>query len=220
MGVLGPLTFQDVMMVIVVAAAVATYQFFRGRKLNVMLMYHTMKVVEEVLNPQDKNYTLLGTYVGYTAIYDLEGPIRKAEVTVTLLPRQSFFYFPVSLLTSRYDKAYVRFILSDKVVREAHVVAKRYYRLGVSRTIEGFSNMRREDVVIGGKKYFLIYTSRGAVRKLVSFLKSLSNPSVVKHVALVPANRSIYLAVKLEPENLKEVIQKGYALAKSLASER
>jgi hypothetical protein len=219
LGIFGPLSFGDIMAIIVVVAAVGTYQFFRGRKLNLMLMYFTMKEAEKVLKPSDKNYTLLGTYVGYTAIYDLTGPIRKAEITVTLLPRQSLFYFPISLLTSRFDKAFIRFIFPQKVKKEAHIISRHYYRLGMSREVRGFQDMVKEDLEINGKKYVLAYFSGSAARKLERFMKSLERPDIVKHVALVPQNRSLYIAIKLDPRAFADVISKGLRLAEEFAGQ-
>ena len=219
MGVAGPLTFGDLMAIIVLVAGIGTYQFFKGRKLNLTLMYYAMKVTDEVLKPLDKNYTLLGTYVGFTAIYDLEEPLRKAELTLTLMPRQSLFYYPVSLVTSRFDKVFIRFIFPAKIRREAHIVAKWYYRLGLSREIRGYERMSREEIIIKGRKYVLVYTSGAAVRRLEKFVKRLRNPSLIKHVALVPANRSLYLAVKFDPEFFKEILTKAHELALEFVEE-
>ena len=207
------ITSSDIMLIIVVLAAIGTYQFFKGRKLNIMLMYFTMKEVEKVLNPIDKTYTLLGMYVGYTAIYDLEGSIKKVEVTVTLLPRQSILYFPISLLTSRFDKIFVRYIFPEKITREAHIIAKHYYRLGISREIVGFNKMIKRNIKIKGKDFILLYKSGNIMRMLEDFVKSLKNPGIIKHVAVVPANKSLYIAMKLDPESIKEVFEKSYSLA-------
>ncbi len=211
------LTFNDILIIIVAVAAVGTLQFFRGRKLNLTLMYSSMRIAEKVLKPRDKNYTLIGMYVGYTAIYDLGAPLGKVEYTVLLLPRQSLLYFPISLLTSRFDKVFIRYILPRKVFREAHLVAKGYYRVGVSRTIKGYDSMTKEDVTINGKKYHLIYNSRSIATKLLKWAERLNTPTDIKHVALVPANRSLYIAAKLDPENLEDLINKSYQLAKELA---
>ncbi len=211
------LTFSDILIIIVAIAAVGTLQFFKGRKLNLTLMYFSMKTAEKALEPKDKNYTLIGTYVGYTAIYDVEGPVKKVEYTVVLLPRQSLLYFPVSLLTTRFDKVFIRYIMPHKITKEAHLVAKGYYRVGLSRAIKGFENMSKEEVVIGGKKYVLAYTSGSAARKLLSWLKNIENPTNIKHLALVPANRSLYIAAKLDPEQLESLLVKSYQLAKEFA---
>ncbi len=219
MGVWGPLSFGDIMILIVLLAGIGTYQFFKGRKLNLMLMYYAMKVADEILKPTDKNYTLLGTYVGFTAIYDLEGSLKKAEITLTLMPRQSLFYYPVSLVTSRFDKIFIRFIFPMKISKEAHIIAKRYYRLGASREIKGYERMNKEMSVFGGKKYLLVYSSGSAIRRLEKFMRRLRKPELIKHIALVPANRSLYLAVKFDPEGFKEILAKAHELAISLLKE-
>jgi len=99
---------------------------------------------------------------------------------------------------------------------EAHLVRSGYYRLGVSRTITGYERMGKEVVNIGGVKYHMIYTSREAAEALLQWVKRLDKPTLVNHVALVPANNSLYLAARLDVLTYKKVVESAYYLAKSL----
>ncbi len=211
------ISFSDVLLISIVLAALAVFQFFKGRKINLNLMYFTMSKAEEALRPVDKNYTLVGIYTGYSAKYVLRGgDIEEAELVVLLMPRQALLYLPIAYLTSRFDRFFIRLAYRGRVKAEAHLVRSGYYRLGVGRTITGYERMGREVVTIGGVKYHMIYTSRDVAEALLQWVRRLDKPTLVNHVALVPANNSLYLAARLDVLSYKKVVESTYYLAKSL----
>ncbi len=205
--------------IITALAVAAVVQFSSGRRVNLSLIEFTARTLEDCLRPVNKEYTWIGVYVGYQARFKLrEKGVSRVEATVTLVPRQSLLYYPISKLTSRFDKAYLVFHLDKPVAREAHVVRKRYYVRGVSRVIKGYERMRKEDVQVKDTVFHLVYTSREAVEKLLELPRSLGKPSLINHLALVPATNTLYLAVKIEPESFEEVVKKALELARSIAS--
>ncbi len=207
-----------IFILIVVLAGAATVQFFKGRKKNLAMLEKSIRILEKVFKPQDKNYTIIGLYVGYSAIYRLKDPAIKAVETVVLLfPRQSLLYAPIAKLTSRYDKAYIIVHYAWKrFPGEAHLVAKGYYRLGIKRAIKGIEKMKIEKIMIGNKQYYLVYTDRRLAEKLLNYAKNLENPHLVQHMAIVPKSKRLYMAIRLDIDRFKEMVQKYYELAKSL----
>ncbi len=204
--------------IIIALAAAATLQFYRGRKRNLVILEDTIKSMESIYRPIDKNYTIIGIYIGYTAQYKvIKRGIGTVEVTVLLIPRQSLFYLPIAKLTSRFDRVFIHYFYRGKVLHEAHVIKKGYYRLGIKREIRGIEKMMVTEEVINGQSYYLIYTNRDAVEPLLKFVKSLPDPTVVNHVALVPANNSLYLAAKLDVKVFDTLIKESYELASKLA---
>jgi len=212
------LTPEELMVLIMVIAVIAVMQFFKGRKLNLMLMEFTARKLEEVLKPRDKIYQWIGLYVGYRAVFKLlYKTLNRAEVTVLLIPRQSLFYYPIAMLTSRFDKLFLVYWFNRPFYKEAHVVRKGYYRKGIKRVIKNIESLRVDRLNIMGKQYYLVYNDASVVDVLVKFVKSLSEPHVVNHIAIVPSNKTLYLALKLKPQVLEEVLRKSYELARSLA---
>lgn len=204
--------------IIIALAAATTLQFFRGRKSNLSILEQTIKSMEGIYRPLDKDYTIIGLYVGYTVKYKvIKRGIASIEATILLIPRQSLFYLPIAKLTSRFDRVFIHYFYRGKVMHEAHVVRKGYYRLGIRREIRGIEKMMVTEEVINGEKYYLIYTDRNAVEPLIKLVKSLPNPSVINHVALVPANNSLYLAAKLDMKVFDTLIKNSYELAAKLA---
>lgn len=208
--------FMDIIIISIVLAGLAMVQFFKGRKINLNLMYFSMKKAEEALHPIDKNYTLVGIYTGYSAKYILKGAVEEAELVVLLMPRQALLYYPIALITSRFDRFYLRLAYRGRVRAEAHVIKSGYYRLGLKRTIKGYERMGKEEVEIDGTKYHVLYTSKDAALRLIEWVKRQDKPTLINHVALVPANNSLYLAAKLDVDHYKGLVESAYYLARSL----
>ncbi|KUH34346.1 hypothetical protein APY94_02480 [Thermococcus celericrescens] len=188
-------------------AGISALQFYRGRKLNLMLMEHYIRAVKEVINPEDELYTWLGGYIGFRAEYKVNrGNIRKFEYTLTLLPRHSLLYFPIALITSRHDKLYVVVRPFSEIKREAHLIQKGYYRMRPS--IDDEELLKKEVVEIAGKQYEALYEKKRDVENLKALIESFSNPHNVKHVSLTPKTNVFYIQMKPEPETIGSDIER------------
>ncbi|NJE85876.1 hypothetical protein E3E23_08585 [Thermococcus sp. CX2] len=202
-----------VILALMVLAAVSSIQFFKGRKLNLALMQHYLRSIEDVVKPEDKEYIWLGGYVGFRAFYKINRDnIRKFEYTLTLLPRQSILYFPIALLTSRHDKLYIIIKPLSQIKHEAHLIQKGYYRM--KPKIENEEFLQREIVEIAGKKYEALYEKKRDVELLKYLVESLSKPHNVKHVSLTPKTNVFYIFMKPEPDTIEEDIKKIVEFAK------
>jgi len=198
---------QLLMAIIIFVAGIASLQYFRGRKLNLFLMQHYIRSVKDVVKPEDETYTWLGGYIGFRAEYKINRDnLRKLEYTLTLLPRHSLLYFPVSLVTTRHDKLYFVFKPFAQIKREAHLIQKGYYRLGPN--IENADLLQREEIEIAGKKYEALFEKRRDIEKLKSLAESMSKPRNIKHVALTPKTNVLYIQMKPEPETIEEDVRK------------
>ncbi len=212
------LTSTELMVIFLMLALIIVMQFFKGRKLNLMLMEYSARRLEEILKPKDKVYQWIGLYVGYRAIFKLlYKTLNRVEVTITLMPRQSLLYYPIALLTTRFDRLYLVYWFDKSFTREAHVIKKGYYRRGIKGHIRNIERMRVDKAYINGKTYYLVYDDASTAHNLIKFIKSLSDPHVINHIALVPANKTLYIAAKLAPKSFEELILRSYELAKSLA---
>ncbi len=188
----------EIVSVIIVLAAISVIQFFRGRKLNLQLIEYYMKRSLEAFKPVDKNFTWIGGYIGYKAEFKLKDGM-KMEYTLTLLPRQSLFYFPISLLTHKHDRLYVVFRLK-KLNGEAHLIKKGFHKL--KPKIENEIALKKEIVKIGDSNYELLYDKRKYAEWLTNFLKGFSNTNDVKHLSLTPSTKVLYILMKPNPETI------------------
>ncbi|MBO8173648.1 MAG: hypothetical protein H0Z18_00165 [Thermococcus sp.] len=196
----------EFLMVLMVLAGVASIQFFKGRKLNLMLMQHYLRTIEDAIKPKDKEYVWLGGYIGFRAHYKVkEGNIDKFEYTLTLLPRQSIFYMPISKLISRHDKLYIVVRPYSQIKREAHLIQKRYYR--IKPKIEEEELLQRDVLEVNGKQYEALFEKRRDAELLREFLQGFSKPENVKHVSLTPKTNVFYILMKPEPDTIEEDIK-------------
>lgn len=207
-----------IFVILVLLAFIAIAQFIRGRKINLLLISFTADKMEEIMKPRDKIYQWIGLYVGYRAIYKLfRNYLDRVEITVTLIPRQSLLYFPISLLTSRYDRIFLVFCYKRSFPREAHIVRKGYYRIGIKRAIKNIEKMRIDTISVKGTKFYLVYEDINYLNRIMKLIKELSNPAIINHIALVPKNNTLYIAARIKPENFIEFIDKAYRLALSFS---
>ncbi len=192
---------------LMVVAALTSIQFYKGRKLNIQLMQHYLRSIEEIVKPEDKDYVWLGGYIGFRANYKINREnIRKLEYTLTLLPRHSLLYFPIALLTSRHDKLYVVLRPFANIKREAHLIQKGYYRL--KPNIENEPFLQKEEIEIAGKTYEALYEKKRDVIKLKELVESMSKPANIKHVSLTPKTNVFYVLMKPEPETIEQDFKK------------
>ncbi|AIU70637.1 membrane protein [Thermococcus eurythermalis] len=192
---------------IFVLAGISVIQYYRGRKLNLLLMEHYIRAIKEVVKPESEDYTWLGGYIGFRAEYKVNrNNTRKFEYTLTLLPRHSILYFPISLLTSRHDKLYIVVRPFAQIKREAHLIQKGYYRL--KPDIENEDFLQKETIEIAGKQYEALYEKKRDIENLKELVESLSNPHNVKHVSLTPKTNVFYVLMKPEPDTIGEDVQK------------
>jgi len=134
------------------------------------MMQHYLRSIEEIVNPKDKEYIWIGGYVGFRAYYKVrENNIDKFEYTLTLLPRQSILYFPISKLINRHDKIYLVIHPYSKIKREAHLIQKGYYR--IKPKIEDEEMLKKEIIEVNGKKYEALFEKRRDIELLKEFLQ-------------------------------------------------
>jgi len=198
----------ELLVAIIILAGAATLQFFRGRRLNILLMEHYLKSIEPILRPyQDKNYTWLGGYVGYRAMYAVNRKnIRTFEYTLVLLPRQSLLYFPISLLTSRHDKIFFVVRPYSQIKRNIHVIQKHYYR--IKPKIEEEEILEKTTIEVKGVKYDVLYERKKDIGFIVRFLESMPNVKDVKHVSLTLSTNVFYVLLRPRPETARECAKK------------
>ena len=77
--------------------------YYWGRRQNRKVFLAAFNDLVDVIRPDDQNFTNIGGTVGYHAnllIEEKDKPFGKVEATITLLPRHSLLYMPISLMIS------------------------------------------------------------------------------------------------------------------------
>jgi len=179
--------------ILVLFAGVTTLQFFYGRKINIFLMKGIVEELEETVKPKDQLYTWLGGYVGFKAEYRIDNPdIDTVEVTLTLLPRQSILYMPISKLTLKDDRLFFVLKCRHAVKGDIHAVKKGIYRF--TKPIDNEIEYRAKAIRINGEEFVVYYRRKEDVDRLLKHMKNLPVKDV-KHISITPSTRVVYTFV-------------------------
>ncbi len=183
-----------------------------GRKKNLSIVKSVGNTLEEILKPDDQDYTWLGGSIGFRANYKCKD-FEKVEATLTLLPRQSPLYYPVSFLVSGFDKLYVTFFLKSKIKSEGHIINKRYFKFRNPK-IDNVQKLSEEE-----HDGFLVLSQDQRIRSaLLNFFKELDRGGflkILKHVAIVPDRNTVFILVVPRKDVWMGVVKKIRDFAKA-----
>lgn len=194
---------------IVVIAGIAVLQFQKGRRLNLALMKAFVDGFEKKLKIRDKNYTWIGGYAGFKADYDLsDNYIKKAELTLTLLPRQSLFYLPVSFLVKRGDRLFIVIRPRFRIRKDTHIIRNFYYLLGPE--IREARDLTKGKIELENNPgYYTLYEDEAILEKLRKFTQEVfSDVKRVRHIALVKETNVVFCLIKPDPAKTPDEIRK------------
>ena len=195
-------------------AGLSIWAYRQGAAVNRERARMAAEVLERCLNPQDQTYTWLGGLIGFYAEYRLRNGDR-AEVTLTLLPRQSLLYYPIArLLTSRHDRLYLLIRATHPPPFEFHLLHPK--RRLLTGRIEREPQLARETWTLGGIPFRAAFDPGAQVEPVRRWAEKLPDPDLLSHLALVPRTRTFFLSLKLEPGGLEPLLCRFRSLTKRL----
>jgi hypothetical protein len=185
---------------LIVMALVVTIQYYRGSKKNRWLAGIFSKALEETLKPTNTNYVNIGGAIGYNFAYALRQPWTNAKGTLTMSPRQSLLYLPVSLALGFRDRLFMNIFTKRKLRGEGHIVARAYLR---KARIEGIEEMSRRDTEAGGKSFVLLWRGTDLSSELETLLQAFPAPERVDHFCSYPETKTFFFRAIPRAEGLK-----------------
>jgi hypothetical protein len=194
---------------IFVLAGATSFQFYRGRKKNLQLMIDYVRELERGLNPIDKNYTMLGLYSGFKADYVLGGRPRKVVATLGLMPRESLWYYPISMLTLKHDRLYLVYYLETKKLPKLHLLKPQVLKY------KGIDLDKRElkEITIDNEKYLFYSTDENALKRAVALVREVPD---LLHIAITPETGVLYFFAKPKVGAVERLAREGLNWAKEL----
>ncbi len=201
------MTQAQIILIFVILGGIISLQFFKGRKVNTLLMIQYIREFENELKPKDKLYTYIGGYIGFKADFDLnEEFIKKIELTLTLLPRQSLLYLPISYLTRKHDRLYVILRLKEKLGYDTHIIKKNFYF--PAPMIENIETFKKDEIEIQNNKFLILYKNRSDIDRLINIATNSFDFNNVRHIGYTRETNVIYLLLKPELENTAKSLKK------------
>ena len=191
-----------------------------GMRRNRLIVKRAFDALAEAIDPADRVFTRIGGSVGYHAVFTPKDTSRvaAADATITLLAREAWLYYPVSLLTRRFDRLYVTLHLKAgdgeawDIERggEAHLIEERFAAFRGPK-IARAGALRRETVPWGASRFLLYWESDGGRRRLRDLMDRLPAPGVLRHVAVVPARGHVHVFMIPRPREVAAVFGQVYA---------
>ena len=168
-----------------------------GRRWNRRVVVNALDPLLSIFNARDQQFTNIGGQTGFHAniVPGNMRSVRRIDVTLTILPRQSWLYMPFSLLVRKFDRMQTIFFFTKhgKAIREeVHLIEKRFATM-MGNSIENADSFTREEIEWGTRRFY-VYSSSAKSRKWVQHLiDRFGEPGTLRHAALIPREERAYL---------------------------
>lgn len=174
-----------------------TFGYTWGRRWNRRVLVNALDPMLEIFKARDQQFTNIGGQTGYhaTIVPGNSRGVRRIDVTVTLLPRQSWLYMPFSLMVRKFDRMQSILYFNKrgrKLREEAHLIETRFEKM-MGNQIEHADRLECETVEWGGRSYHLYAEGPRSRRWMEDFRNRLGDPETLRHVAIVPEQERAYV---------------------------
>jgi hypothetical protein len=149
----------------------------------------------EVFHPDDQTFTNIGGAIGYHAnlfIRKKGAFLSRVDATITMLPRHSWLYFPISKLIRKYDRLFIELYVKNKPEEECHLIEKQYSRFAGAK-ITGAGRLNTETVTWGAYTFHLYYETIETRTRLMDFINRNPEPGIIRHIAIVPDQKKCFI---------------------------
>jgi len=168
-----------------------TLGYFWGRRSNRKICHSAFNDLVDIVKPHDQTFTNIGGVIGFHANLFLkkkDTPFSRVDATITLLPRHSWLYLPISKLIRKYDRLFITLYLKKPPSEEAHLIESEYSKFMGSK-IDNAHRLHHETIKWKNLDFHLYYGSREMHEKMRSFIEKNPDPGIVRHIALVPEQK-------------------------------
>lgn len=186
---------QPVFFLFVAFSFLLTFGYFWGRRHNRAIFRSAFNDLMEVFRPDDQTFTNIGGAIGYHAnlyIRKKGAFLSRVDATITMLPRHSWLYFPISKLIRKYDRLFITLYMKHPLPEESHLIEAKYSGFMGSK-IENASRLNREDVKWGKYAFSIYYESMMMRDNFVRLIDNNPDPGVIRHIAVVPNQKKTFI---------------------------
>lgn len=190
----GHIVTQPVFFLFIAFSCILTIGYFWGRRQNKRVFLAAFNDLVDVVKPDDQTFTNIGGVVGYHANLFIKkrGPISQIDATITLLPRHSWLYMPISKLIMKYDRLFITFYMRHRPPAEAHLIEAKYASFRGPK-ITNVHRFDREEITWGAYDFYLYYERAEMHDHFMKFIDNNPDPGLVRHIAIVPGQRKCFI---------------------------
>jgi hypothetical protein len=204
MGNTADILQQPIFFLFIGFSVLLTLGYFWGRRSNRRIYRSAFDDLVDVIKPDDRNFTNIGGAIGFHAnlFIKKKGTLcSRVDATITLLPRHSWLYLPISKLIRKYDRLFITLYLKKPPSEEAHLIESKYSKFMGSK-IENAHLMHHETVKWENLDFHLYYHSSEMREKMRSFMRTNPVPGVIRHIALVPEQKKGFIFMIPKPHQV------------------
>ena len=186
---------QPVFFLFVAFSFLLTFGYFWGRRHNKEISLSAFNDLIEVFRPDDQTFTNIGGAIGYHAnlfIRKKGAFLSRVDATITMLPRHSWLYFPISKLIRKYDRLFITLYLKNKPMEECHLIEAKYSRFA-GAMITGTERLNREAITWGAYNFHMYYETHETRSRFMDFINRNPQPGVIRHVAVIPDQKKCFI---------------------------
>jgi hypothetical protein len=202
---------QPLFFLLIAFSVALTLGYYWGRRKNRRIVHAAFDDLVKIVDPDDQNFTNIGGAIGYHANLYLrrQGPVSRVDATITLLPRHSWLYLPVSKLIRKYDRLFITLYLVQKPAGEAHLIEVRHavYR---QKAIDHSERFRREEIKWGRVSFHLFYKDDKMRDRFLSYIHKHPDPGIIRHIAFVPKQMRAFIFVIPEKGQVSKYVAPLY----------
>jgi len=211
---------QPVFFLFVAFSFLLTFGYFRGRKQNKDLFLSAFNDLMEVFHPDDQTFTNIGGAIGYHAnlfFRKKKAFLSRVDATITMLPRHSWLYLPMSKLIRKYDRLFIELYINNKPREECHLIEDQYSRFAGAK-ISRPERLNRETVTWGTYTFYLYYETPESQKRLMDFIDQNPEPGIIRHIAIVPDQKKCFIFMIPRREQVARYLSPVYRWLPSVVS--
>ena len=213
--------YQPIFFLFIGFSFLLTLGYFWGRRSNRRICQSAFNDLVDVVKPDDQTFTNIGGAVGFHAnlfVKKKGTPFSRVDATITLLPRHSWLYLPISKLIRKYDRLFITLYLKKPPSEEVHLIESKYSKFMRSK-IENAHLMHHETVKWENCDFHLYYNSREMLEKMQAFIKKNPVPGIIRHIALVPEQKKGFIFMVPKPDQVARDFARIYHWLPSVLKE-
>jgi len=198
------IVYQPVFFLFIAFSFLLTFGYFWGRRRNRKICLSAIDDLMKIVNPDDQTFTNIGGAIGYHAnltVKKKKAFLTQVDATITLLPRHSWLYMPISKLTRKYDRLFITLYLKRPPPEEAHLIENGYNGFKGSK-ITNAARLNQEDVTWGKLHFSLYYQNMKMRNDLIKFVSDNPDPGTIRHIALVPDQKKSFVFMIPKPDTV------------------
>ena len=191
----GDIVTQPIFFLFIGFTCLLTLGYFWGRRSNKNITHSALKDLVEIVKPDDQNFTNIGGVIGFHAnlfVKKKGTPFSRVDATITLLPRHSWLYLPISKLIRKYDRLFITLYFRRPPAEEAHLIENNYSKFMGSK-IQNAHRLNHETVKWENLDFHLYHSSQKMREELLTIIKKNPDPGIIRHIALVPDQKKGFI---------------------------